>query len=299
MHHKQIEVISYNGLSNPLVYKCPTCGEEKTISPARGALHKFSLCNECDGVEKNIVRKKVEAIFKDNPNYKLISFRGAEKKAKIQCLKCGALFERYPTNIIQCPDVCPECNNGATKQRLDLNEIQKRLDEGFDKGEYTILEYRGQLDKHSKVRCNKCGLIFDVQLSYFITQTRGCPKCNRYESKGERLVEKYFNENNIQYERQKRFTDCNNNLSSFDFCVYDKNGQMILIEVNGRQHYENVAHWGGLELAQRRDALKADYCKEHNIPLIVITYKELTYEKIDNYLSFLKGPTTISEESKE
>lgn len=299
LHQRKVEVLEYSGLSNPLVYKCLTCGSIKTINPARGALHKFSLCNKCDGVEKNIVQKKVEAIFKDNPNYKLISFRGAERKAKIQCLKCGAFFERYPVNIIRRPDTCPECNSGAKKPMLNLNEIQERLDEGFEKDEYTILEYRGQLDKHSKIRCNKCGLIFEAQLSYFITSTRGCPKCNRYKSKGERLVEKYFNNNNIHYERQKRFSDCNNKLSSYDFCVYDKNGHITLIEVNGRQHYTNVEHRGGLELVKRRDALKAKYCEEHNIPLIIIPYTDLEMEKLDKYLGFLKGSTTISSESKE
>lgn len=299
LHHKQIEIISYNGLSNPLVYKCPTCGEEKTISPARGVLHRFSLCNKCDGVEKNIVRNKIEKIFTNNKHFQLLSYRGVKEKAKIKCLLCGEIFERYPSNIIACSNSCPNCNNGRIKQMIPTDEIQKRLDEGFGKGAYTILDYQGQLKKTSKIKCNNCGLIFNAQLSTFITQTRGCPKCKRSQSKGEALVEKYLKENSIKYEKQKRFKDCNNNLSSFDFAIYDKNGTMYLIEVNGRQHYENVEHWGGLELAQRRDALKANYCKEHNIPLIIITYKELTYEKIDSHLSFLKGSTTISKESRE
>lgn len=181
LHHKQIEIISYNGLSNPLVYKCPTCGEEKTISPAREALHRFSLCNKCDGVEKNIVRNKIEKIFTNNKHFQLLSYRGVRKKAKIKCLLCGEIFERYPSNIIACSNSCPNCNNGQIKQMIPTDEIQKRLDEGFGKGAYTILDYQGQLKKTSKIKCNNCGLIFNAQLSTF---TRGCPKCKRSQSKG-------------------------------------------------------------------------------------------------------------------
>lgn len=298
LHQCEIDVIEYKGPSSPLVYRCLICGEIKTIPHARDALQRLSLCNNCDGTEKDKTRKKINEIFYNNPNYKLISYRGANDKAKIQCLKCGAFFERRPQNIIQSPDSCPNCNNGGTKQMLSLEEVQKRLDESFDKDEYTILEYRGQLDKHSKIQCNKCGLIFETQMSVFPT-TRGCPRCNRYESKGERLVEKYFQQNDITYERQKRFLDCNHRMSSFDFCVYDKNDQMNLIEVNGRQHYYNVEHWDGLELVQRRDALKANYCQEHNIPLIIIPYTDLEMAKLDKYLGFLKGSTTIAEASNQ
>lgn len=288
LHSRKIEVVSYTGLSNPFIYICPECGEQKTIKPARMALSKFSLCDDCDGVEKEKVLKKITEIFKDNPKYELLSYHGVKNKSKIKCLKCGAIFERYPTNIIQCPDTCPECNSAANKSRLDTSVVQTRLDEEFGAGLYTILDYQGQLKSTTKIKCNNCGLIFNTRITTFIDGSRGCPKCKRFKSKGERLVEKYLQENNIKFEAQKRYKECNNKLSSFDFCAYDINGIEYLIEVNGEQHYKDIAHLGGLEDNQRRDKIKKNFCLTYNKNLIIIPYTDLTYEKIDNYLSFLK-----------
>lgn len=294
LHAKKIEIISYTGLSNPLKYKCPECGKEKIINPARASLYKHSLCDECDGTEKNIIQKKINAIFEHNTEYQLLTYRGATHKATIKCNNCGGIYDRYPANIIQCPNTCPFCNSGADKQKLTIAEIQARVDTAFGVNRYTVLNYRGQLSKDSTIRCNDCGLIFNAQVSTFLAYTRGCPKCKRFKSKGEQLVERYLLDNNIKFEAQKRFKDCNNNLSSFDFCVITNQQQHVLIEVNGIQHYKENSFFEGLQTIQRRDSLKYNYCKSKGYTLIIIPYTNLTYEKIDTYLSFLKGSTTIS-----
>jgi hypothetical protein len=45
------------------------------------------------------------------------------------------------------------------------------------------------------------------------------------------------------------------------------------IEFNGRQHYEPVKYWGGMEnfkKQQKRDYIKKEYCENKNITLIII-----------------------------
>lgn len=291
--HDNFEIIEYTGLSNELKYKCTICGEIKAIIPARMALSRQSLCDDCYGKEKNIIQKKIYELFNNSNKYQLLSYRGSNNKTKIKCLKCGEIFERYPHNILGSFDVCPHCNNGAVKQQLPIEEVQRRIDEAFGVDRYILLEYTGQLHKNSKIKCNNCNIIFNAKISTFIN-SRGCPKCERFHSKGEQLVERYLKENNIKYEVQKRFKDCNNNLSSFDFCAYDEKDNIHLIEVNGIQHYKDNQHLGLLKDNQRRDKIKFDYCIKNNINLIIIPYNQLNYKDINNYLSFLKGSTTIS-----
>ena len=297
LFNKEVEIVEFTGLSNKVIYKCPSCGELKSCNPARLLLSKHSLCNECDGIEKNIVEKKIRTKFNSSEDFELLVWRGANNKLTEKCLKCGHVYNRYPVNVLQCFDSCPNCNSGADKLKIDFNEIQKRIDDSFGKNQYKLLDYKGQLNKHNKIKCLSCGLIFETHMVSFIDSSRGCPKCKRFKSKGEQLVQKYLEENNISFEPQKRFKECNNNLSSFDFCAYDKDNKMYLIEVNGIQHYKDNPRFGGLETIRRRDELKKQFCEDNNIPLIIISYKELN--KINDILGFLKGSTTIPDGSRE
>lgn len=294
---KNIEILEYSGLSNKIIYKCPTCGKLKSCTPARLLLSKHSLCDECDGIEKNIIEKNIKAKFNSSNDFELLTWRGAKNKLTEKCLKCGYIYDRYPINVLECFNSCPNCNSGADKQKIDFNEIQKRIDNSFGENQYKLLDYKGQLNKHNKIKCLSCGLIFETHMASFIDNSRGCPKCKRFKSKGEQLVQKFLEENNIKFETQKRFKECNNNLSSFDFCAYDKNNKMYLIEVNGIQHYKDNPRFGGLEIIKHRDELKRIFCENNNIPLIIISYKELN--KINDILSFLKGSTTIPDGSRE
>lgn len=298
LHEEDINIIEYNGLSNPIKYYCPRCHALKMVNPARTLITKLSLCNTCYGIEKTIVKKQIDSLFEKNKNYSIIAWHGVNKKMLIHHNVCNNSFERYPTNVLSIFDTCPFCNNGGMKQKLDIEVIQKRIDNEFGIGQYQLLNYQGQLKKTNKIKCLNCNLIFNAQCSTFLT-TRGCPKCQRYKSKGEQLVQRYLTANNIIFETQKRFKDCNNNLSSFDFCVYDSQKEMHLIEVNGRQHYFESEYFDNLALIQKRDQIKIDYCKNHNIDLIIIPYSRLTEKGIDYFLSKLKGSTTIPEGSRE
>lgn len=62
----------------------------------------------------------------------------------------------------------------------------------------------------------------------------------------------------------------------FDFAVLDDDGEVdFLIEYQGIQHYEPKSKFGGvagLRQQQYYDMLKREYCKKHNIPLVLIPY---------------------------
>lgn len=69
--------------------------------------------------------------------------------------------------------------------------------------------------------------------------------------------------------------------SRFDFAII-KNGKISrLVEFDGKQHFESVEKWGGLELQQQRDKIKNEYALSHNIPLVRIPYWEQDNITID------------------
>jgi hypothetical protein len=56
----------------------------------------------------------------------------------------------------------------------------------------------------------------------------------------------------------------------------------LVIEYNGRQHYEPVNRFGGkigLIETERRDQIKRDYFNENNINLLEIHYLDMDVEK--------------------
>lgn len=73
----------------------------------------------------------------------------------------------------------------------------------------------------------------------------------------------------------------------FDFAVFDDDGELdFLIEYQGIQHYEPKSKFGGvagLRKQQYNDMLKREYCRKHNIPLVLIPYYDegrITYDYI-------------------
>jgi len=101
----------------------------------------------------------------------------------------------------------------------------------------------------------------------------GCPKCN--ESKGEKKIGKWFKNNKIEFHSQYKFNDCKNKRKlPFDFFLPKYN---ILIEYQGRQHYQSVDFFGGEEefiKRQKLDKIKEKYAKDNNIKLIIISHWE-------------------------
>jgi hypothetical protein len=109
----------------------------------------------------------------------------------------------------------------------------------------------------------------------------GCPVCN--ESKGESKITAWLKTKNIHFERQKTFKECKNKfVLRFDFLITDQN---ILVEYNGKQHYQPIAFFGGKEAlleTQQNDKIKTDFCCKKDIKLIIISY--LNFDKIEQIL---------------
>lgn len=122
-----------------------------------------------------------------------------------------------------------------------------------------------------------------------LKQNQGCPICN--ESKGEKVIRSYLENNRIEFIQEHRFSNCRHKLPlPFDFYIPDYN---LCIEFDGRQHFESFDHFGGeneLKITQKRDKIKNDYCKDNGINLLRIPYWELdNIEKIlDEELAGLK-----------
>lgn len=246
---------------------CPIHGESNQI--VKNLLNGHG-CNKC-GESKSSDKQKL--------NFNDIINRFRDKHGdKYDYSNFNYINNREPSIII-CPNHgpfkqsawvhskghgCPACSNN---KKLTKQEFIKRSNNIHNiEYNYDLIDYKNMHNK-VKIVCPVHGEFNQLALHHI--KGVGCPKCS--QSKGERMIENYLKNNQIEYESQKKFDDClyKTNLV-FDFYLPKYN---TCIEYNGIQHYTSIDIFGGddaLKLNKLRDSIKVEYCKKNNINLIII-----------------------------
>ena len=236
---------------------------------------KGQNCPICYGNKKitneQFIRES-SIVHNNKYDYSLVNYINANSVVKIICKEHG-IFEQKPDNHLRKKQICPICNhknNGDRCRKTNEEFIDVAIKNHGYKYDYSLIDYKNAYTK-VKIVCHKHGVFYQSPKHHLYGS--GCPKCN--QSKGEITIEKYLIKNNIKYTEQKTFDDCKyKKLLLFDFYLYQYN---ICIEFDGEQHFNPRKHFGGiksLELQQKRDSIKNQYCKDNNIKLLRIKYNE-------------------------
>jgi hypothetical protein len=243
-------------------------------------INSKSNCNICVNNKKLTTEefiKKAKLIHGDKYDYSKSNYINDLSKIKIVCIKHGEFIVKAGNHLRG--DNCSICTNN---KKLTTEEFIKKakLIHG-DKYDYSLVEYNTQKSK-IKLICNKHG-IFEQNPNNHLNNN-GCPICR--ESKGEKLIREFLKNENINYIPQHRFKNCKNILPlPFDFYLPELN---ICVEFNGRQHYEPIKKWGGIDNLieiKKRDKIKMEYCNMNNIPLIIIKYSDKVLHKLKKLIN--------------
>ena len=148
-----------------------------------------------------------------------------------------------------------------------------------------------------KFDCKDCGRAFEMRPQSVVSGNQWCPNCKH---KTERKLYEYLISQNIQTIRQATFYWCKNEQTGkhlpFDFLIEDKR---IIIEVDGRQHFEQVSNWQSPEETQSRDLLKMKLAQENGYTVIRIFQEDVLYDSYDwktqlmNALIHYDAPTCL------
>ena len=119
----------------------------------------------------------------------------------------------------------------------------------------------------------------------------GQVSCGCIRSKGNQQISSFLQSHNIPYKSEYAISDLKTSKGGsprFDFAILNSDNSINkLIEYQGEQHFRDDKGEFGYLQRKETDKLKYDYCKEHNIPLLIITYQEdieeiLTKEFLNN-----------------
>lgn len=257
-----------------LVHVKGKCGgnryKVKPTSFLRGS--RCPKCSRGEGTKKHTKSnsdwiKEVHDLVGDEFTF-LEDYKGTHNPIKVRHNKveCQHEFKIAPKDFAK-HRRCPECSRIA-KMKTNKQFLEQVKSLAGD--EYTFIEeYKGDNKKIEAIH-NLCGYKYSVTPNNFINGTR-CSKCNR--SKGELAIIEILEELEIYYEEQKTFPGLINiNQLSYDFFIPSKG---LLIEYNGRQHYEPVDFFGGEQSFRNQvsnDKIKRQYANDKNYTLLEIPY---------------------------
>ena len=228
-------------------------------------------------------KEKARLIHGDKYDYSEVEYVKSSIKVKIRCNICNTEFWQTPNNHLN-GQGCPKCNvlENHKKQLKPQSQFLKEVKQIHgDKYDYSKVEYLGR-NIPILIKCNECGKIFKIRPCQHL-RGQGCLYCHRIMSKGERKIAKLLKKYKVEYITQKRFEDCKDkHCLPFDFYLPDYD---ICIEYQGKQHYSLSTLFDktakSFEERQKRDQIKREYCKNHNIKLIEIRYDENIEEKLE------------------
>lgn len=271
-----IEILSEKFINGTSILKCKCKIDGCIWESIWNNLSKGQGCPECKNRNTGYrCRLSLDYIKKElyniNPNIEIIDnvYINAHTKMKCKCLIDGYIWETKWA-ILKQGCGCPECS-GTKKPTLD--EVKRKLKR--INSDIMILSNTYKNNKMKlKCMCNNCNTIWYATWDN-LSHGSGCPRC--VNSKGEKQVEKYLQNNNIDYVSEYVFNDLKGIHDGFlkiDFYLPEFN---LCIEYDGRQHFEPVEFFGGKEqfkIQKINDKLKDTYCRNNNIGLLRIPYWE-------------------------
>lgn len=274
-------------------FKCDECGHELFVPlnlVSFGSWCKYcsgkELCSdyECDWCYRNSfeVNERAKYWSKLNSFSPREMFEHSNKKALFDCKTC---FHTFSASLNKIADGgwCSYCYGNKL---CDIPECMWCKYHSFASHEKAEFWSENNILSPRNVRlcCNTKFLFFCNRCDNEFSKTPGsvfsggwCPFCKK---KTEAKVLDFLGTNYPSVIYQPRFDWCISESSEiklpFDFCV-----GKIIIEIDGRQHFEQVMNWQSPEETQKRDKYKEEKAKENGYSVVRFNQREIWEDKID------------------
>lgn len=266
----------FNGWGVKLAVACRTCTFTGDRLPR--TIINGGKCPICDGKRRTRTLEQIQELI--NPNIKIISgYENVTSKVHCRCEIDNHEWDAFVYNLIN-GHGCPKC------RAIKISQSMRYSKEEFDSilsdltqdvvcvGEYNLTH------EMALFKCLKCNREFHAT-PHNVLQGSRCPYCTK--SKGEELVRGCLEKYHIDYQSQKKFDGLigvgGRNLS-YDFYLPNHN---LLIEFQGRGHYEPVQFQNRERLSaeeqfvkqQEHDKRKRQYASDNGYILLEISYTQM------------------------
>lgn len=227
--------------------------------------------------------------------YKVVGL-GGPKRADITCT-CGKQMKMYEVRHLESGASlsCMSCAQRTTDFPTFYKSI---LDES-----YTIVKDFDESRPTSRSRIilqcpDKTHQEYSTDQNRWINMGHRCPACS-LKHVGERKVREFLQFKNIEFSEQVKFdglVGIGGRQLSYDFQI-ELNGESILIEIDGEQHFKSLEAWGGEAVLQRNiehDQRKADFAVQNDLRLVRIQNVGSNYGFIIESLELILSGSDIN-----
>lgn len=224
--------------------------------------------------------------------YEIIDYTYKNNLTRMCCYdsegyKVMVSYESFSHNVKQYQRFSTICNEANFLYNANLYAQKNGMN-------CVVKEWRpSKTQNHINIICEcACGNEYICDFNYWRSNLKSrCNKCVRQISGLELKTMNWLKEHNIEFVKEFRFEKCRNKRPlPFDFYLPQYN---ICIEVDGEQHYKetHLTHFRGGELPdnyfeerKRCDNIKTEYCKNHNIKLIRLSFMVFRSDKYKTIL---------------
>lgn len=215
---------------------------------------------------------KAKLKHKNKFDYSEVEYINSKTPVKIICKKHGGFYQKPSCHLRG--DGCSKCGGICRLTLCDF--VEKAVSIHMEKYDYSLVVYKNHSTK-VEIICRSHGVFLQTPNKHLIGE--GCPKCK--SSKNENIIRKYLNLHNFNFKEQVSFPACKNKRRLlFDF-VITHGSELLAIEYNGEHHYglvnfssNKTRTYVEFEQTKINDAIKLEWCKNNDVPLLVIPYWE-------------------------
>lgn len=269
--------INYIQMNEKVIILCKEHGDfEQT--PSNHITHKQG-CQKCIGNYLSNTEdfiEKAKLIHDNKYDYSKINYINNHTNVVIICKEHGDFEQTPQTHLSGCGCKCCGIATMKIKQKTDVDDFIKNANIIHNnKYEYSKITY---INARTKIiiTCKSHGDFEQTPDSHL--RGCGCPYC---VNKTEFILYEYLQK---LYEITKQFKKgwCKNNDTNkylpFDFCIEE---HKIIIELDGRQHFEQVMNWKTPEEQYENDKYKQKCANENGYSIIRLLQEVVFNDKND------------------
>lgn len=241
-------------------------------------------CNKCaNNVRFDITTfiARAKTVHGDKYDYSKAVYKNTDTPLIIICAKHGEFMQR-PDFHINRKTGCPKCNGGAKGTAEAF--IKTAIAVHGNKYDYSKVVYK---NNHSYVTiiCPKHGEFEQYPFSHSMPSQRcGCPHCiNKTEFKLlltlRVLYPSILHQYKVEWCKKRQYLP-------YDYCIPELK---TIIELDGEQHFKQVAKWRSPDLQITQDAFKTKCANDNGFHVVRIVHPLVRNEKNTEWLDKLKS----------
>nr|WRK65237.1 restriction endonuclease [Marseillevirus futianmevirus] len=211
-------------------------------------------------------------------------FASSGKKFWFECGRCKHSFETSMCSVSN-GHFCPFCSS-PPKKLCSSSDCKTCFEKSFashEKAEFWSFEKNKQSPREVFASSGK-KYWFECEKKhkfssalYSVSSGHWCPLCkNKTEAKLFNFLQEQFKDPIHQFKVSWCRNPETNREFPFDFCV-----SKTIIELDGRQHYEQVSNWKSPELNQKSDRYKEEQAIKNGYSVLRILQDDIWNDKID------------------